>query len=987
MSDTEQQEANEMMDYLKSLTVKDEEDQQLTFIGDEDDVEQLSPSSEEEDEQEANEMMEFLSSEDAQTSDDNSSLYIPDNTTVTEESTFQNDNIEPQDNDDAEKKNVLGAIFDVGTMIGTTMFGEDSKIGAVGGDIIEEGFLHRNEEGKLSGIVAKAGAGITQAASEGVQFVGSMAEALGRSDLSLAPSFNPTFRGGLSVGHVNEEFWEARKDPEYSKKVDEAFENFAIYDLAHAIEKGKKETFAESETFTGSAVEGLSQFFGPYGAMGLVNKAYRGYKGAYVKEIITGLAFFDPDDKNLTTFLKELGIHIPVITDILAKDDDDPTMVKRLKNVLEAVFVMLPFDAGKITDDILVINRHKLNVDKAKKELLDFGSVSKETAEELEKSAQAIGEVKPVDIELMVKEEIAEKVSKYSERIKKVRGATEANKKAVEQSNKKIADENLEMHNAIIEGFEEQLSPNRGLKRTDKDFVHVSKKVFGKRVLNSELLRSAKNMEARLSFEEIEAGKVMDTGESVSEIMIAPKGSDRELDDLFNKTLKPENIEALTVVFSEMKKARPELWDDSLPPMKASFEMVTKLTKEGNLMNFTKDHPLYDALEKAGMSFEDFTIHGLGAASEAGQILRSFRMIKESYATKSLKREYELRELLNKQGSVQNFIRRVENIRRGGLVSQIATAARNLSSGLLRSPVEAINNVVETAVYDMSRGNFIKGNRLFKRTTWQDSFAGLRYIYKDRKTAEEFTDFLLEQKELKTFYDQMFNTINEIQTNTGRGSGTKTDSVLTAGEDLVQLLNTPNRWQDFILRRATFIGEAQRLFRLEWDIDLLKELENGRIKDILRDADDLNPTKGRRSAVDIFAESTQRALDLTYANPPELAFNRYLSNAIIKNNLTVAIPFPRFMFKSMELMAENSAGVMVPILNRSVIKPFQRSTLKRDLNILKKKKNKNPAERAKMKKLQDALDDPNNQIRSGLSVRESRAVARNLTGVAAIMVL
>lgn len=174
-------------------------------------------------------------------------------------------------------------------------------------------------------------------------------------------------------------------------------------------------------------------------------------------------------------------------------------------------------------------------------------------------------------------------------------------------------------------------------------------------------------------------------------------------------------------------------------------------------------------------------------------------------------------------------------------MSQIATAARNLESGLIRAPVEAINNIVETAVHDLSRGKVLD-NRALKRTTWQDSFAHLRYIFANRKTAEEYTDFILEEKELKIFYDQMFNTINEIQLHTGRGSGSASDAILSMGEDFVQLLNTPNRWQDFMLRRAMFLGEARRLFRLEWDIDLIEELKNGRIKDILRDAEDLNPT-------------------------------------------------------------------------------------------------------------------------------------------------
>ena len=86
----------------------------------------------------------------------------------------------------------------------------------------------------------------------------------------------------------------------------------------------------------------------------------------------------------------------------------------------------------------------------------------------------------------------------------------------------------------------------------------------------------------------------------------------------------------------------------------------------------------------------------------------------------------------------------------------------------------------------------------------------------------------------------MYNTINEIQLNQGKGTGTGMDKALTKIEDFTQLLNTPNRMQDFMIRRATFLSEAQRLFRQRWDMDLMEALDSGRLKDILRDSSDLN---------------------------------------------------------------------------------------------------------------------------------------------------
>ena len=43
---------------------------------------------------------------------------------------------------------------------------------------------------------------------------------------------------------------------------------------------------------------------------------------------------------------------------------------------------------------------------------------------------------------------------------------------------------------------------------------------------------------------------------------------------------------------------------------------------------------------------------------------------------------------------------RLEGIRRGGLVSQLATAARNVTSAGIRAPLDTLGNVMDTALYN-----------------------------------------------------------------------------------------------------------------------------------------------------------------------------------------------------------------------------------------------------------------------------------------------
>ena len=83
---------------------------------------------------------------------------------------------------------------------------------------------------------------------------------------------------------------------------------------------------------------------------------------------------------------------------------------------------------------------------------------------------------------------------------------------------------------------------------------------------------------------------------------------------------------------------------------------------------------------------------------------------------------------------------------------------------------------------------------------WSDSFSLYKYMFKDMETAKNFSELLLEQPEFKVMYDKMFETLNEIQKASGRGTGTAFDKIMSETEDVVQALNIPNRWQEMLVR-------------------------------------------------------------------------------------------------------------------------------------------------------------------------------------------
>ena len=280
---------------------------------------------------------------------------------------------------------------------------------------------------------------------------------------------------------------------------------------------------------------------------------------------------------------------------------------------------------------------------------------------------------------------------------------------------------------------------------------------------------------------------------------------------------------------------------------------------------------------------------------------------------------------------LQKFVVRVENIRRGLLVSQLATAGRNLSSAVARAPLEGLGNMVDTALYNFSNAkgpanSLAAGLKTFKpgEGNWTGSFRHMRYMFDPTKMrdSKQITDFVLSNDKYASQFDMMFNTINEIRKSTGAGQsktklGRGVDGILNVAEAGVDILNTPNRWQEFLIRRGAFTGELERLVQREYGIDLVQALNNGRLPDLMNDASDLVP-KGKRSFNDLVADATDKALDITYAKQPEVPVFRQITSFITRSGLTAVVPFPRFMFNSMELAGNYSAGAFAPVIKRSI---------------------------------------------------------------------
>ena len=198
-----------------------------------------------------------------------------------------------------------------------------------------------------------------------------------------------------------------------------------------------------------------------------------------------------------------------------------------------------------------------------------------------------------------------------------------------------------------------------------------------------------------------------------------------------------------------------------------------------------------------------------------------------------------------------------------------------------------------------------------------DSFKEMKYIFAQPLRAKDMTEYILKRPELKDMEERLLGGINEIQKMQGRGQATTkvgkaADAVMSGLEDTIKVLNTPNLLQEHLLRRGTFYGELERLVKKEYGKDLNTVLDNGQIRDLLNDATTVRPS-GAQSFHSLMEQATYKALDVTYGKAPDFWLFRDISNMITKSGLTVVVPFPRFMFSSLELMGRYSLGAARPI--------------------------------------------------------------------------
>lgn len=233
----------------------------------------------------------------------------------------------------------------------------------------------------------------------------------------------------------------------------------------------------------------------------------------------------------------------------------------------------------------------------------------------------------------------------------------------------------------------------------------------------------------------------------------------------------------------------------------------------------------------------------------------------------------------------QRGARELDNIRRGLLVSQVATSARNFTAQIgrvgMHTLVEATDNALNKTLNPMRRlmgaeEKVIDHNKTF------NLFLNLTRDVKTANKVSEIVDLLPTEKE------RLFtNYASDVQ------DATKNVTLKTAGK-LVDGLNKINRMQEYYFRRGMFAASLENTLSKK-GLDL---------KAIIREGG--NPMENIRAS-DV-EKAVDDALEFTYAKTPKEGVGKKfiaLSNSV--PFVTTAIfPFARFMTNAMEFQFKHS---------------------------------------------------------------------------------
>ena len=246
--------------------------------------------------------------------------------------------------------------------------------------------------------------------------------------------------------------------------------------------------------------------------------------------------------------------------------------------------------------------------------------------------------------------------------------------------------------------------------------------------------------------------------------------------------------------------------------------------------------------------------------------------------------------------SIIETLKKLNNIRRGSLVSAVVTAIRNNHAQFPRMGIDTLIHAVETAPII---GN---PNKIASR---KSAFAQLKHTFGDIEQAVHMSNMLLELYPKQG--SRVWNQYMEVST-TSRRKNPHTETLsgadpaafsaprafiekgiskgLDTWEQMVHIINIFNRFQESYYRRGALMTQINRDL-IDEGKDLMTVFQRGTFNE------DVPET--------MVARGVDYALEFTYGAEPKSKLGRDLNKLITNSPLTLPIPFPRFAIKALEM--------------------------------------------------------------------------------------
>ena len=307
---------------------------------------------------------------------------------------------------------------------------------------------------------------------------------------------------------------------------------------------------------------------------------------------------------------------------------------------------------------------------------------------------------------------------------------------------------------------------------------------------------------------------------------------------------------------------------------------------------------------------EEFTSYIYPSVRQSAKELNAFSQLAKAY-----KQRLDPNGTFETGSGTLGFLKRLDNIRKGLLVSRLSTSVRNYISQSARVGLETLQSGLELALQQTIRP-FVKDKVQFDKGAVSplSNFQGLinnftQWNPKIHKEIKTLTNKIFESFPKEK--DRLFlNYASDVKNTSGLANK---KGILNKVEGGVDLVNIVNKTQEYITRRAVFLARLDEAVKANG-----KFYKNKTLEQLTRDGE-LNLLRPSEITVAI-----DKALDTTFAkdfNASKGGFDRFAAKFIEVVNsapflLTNIIPFPRFLMNAVKFQYDYSPLGILSFLSK-----------------------------------------------------------------------